>query len=182
MGKPIDQAVLDNDMRRIYGTGDFEHVNYTLIDEPGRRVLAVEAVEKTWGPDYARFGMGLSSDFTGQSSFFTLAASYRKTWLNALGASWRNMVQFGFNNMVASEFYQPLNAEGDYFVAPNISYSNPPCVPLPGPEQHRQLLHQLGPGRPGRWRPVQALWRAAVGIGQRRPAATAGDRVSVPGG
>jgi NTE family protein len=126
VGKPIDQAVLDNDMRRIYGTGDFEHVNYTLIDEPGRRVLAVEAVEKTWGPDYARFGMGLSSDFTGQSSFFTLAASYRKTWLNALGASWRNMVQLGFNNLVASEFHQPLNAEGTYFIAPNISYSNRP--------------------------------------------------------
>jgi hypothetical protein len=35
-GKPINQEALDRDMRRIYGTGDFEHVNYTLIDEPGR--------------------------------------------------------------------------------------------------------------------------------------------------
>ena len=125
-GQPINQEVLDRDMRRIYGTGDFEHVNYTLIDEPGKRVLAVEAVEKTWGPDYVRFGLGLSSDFSSQSSYFNLAASYRKTWINSLGASWRNMVQFGFNNMVASEFYQPLNAEGDYFVAPNISYLTRP--------------------------------------------------------
>jgi NTE family protein len=125
-GQPINQDVLDRDMRRIYGTGDFEHVNYTLIDEPGKRVLAVEAVEKTWGPDYVRFGLGLSSDFSSQSSFFNLAASYRKTWINSLGASWRNMVQFGFNNIVASEFYQPLNAEGDYFVAPNISYLTRP--------------------------------------------------------
>ena len=125
-GKPINQEVLDRDMRRIYGTGDFEHVNYTLIDEPGRRVLAVDAVEKSWGPDYVRFGIGLSSDFSSQSSFFNLAASYRKTWINSLGASWRNMVQFGFNNMVASEFYQPLNAEGEYFVAPTISYLTRP--------------------------------------------------------
>jgi NTE family protein len=125
-GKPIDQEKLDRDMRRIYGTGDFEHVNYTLIDEPGKRVLAVEAVEKTWGPDYVRFGLGLSSDFTSQSSFFNLAASYRKTWINSLGASWRSMVQFGFNNLIFSEFYQPLNAEGDYFVAPNISFASRP--------------------------------------------------------
>lgn len=27
-GKPIDQKKLDNDMRLLYGTGDFEHVNY----------------------------------------------------------------------------------------------------------------------------------------------------------
>ena len=125
-GQPINQEALDRDMRRIYGTGDFEHVNYTLIDGPGKRVLAVDAVEKTWGPDYVRFGLGLSSDFSSQSSYFNLAASYRKTWINSLGASWRNMVQFGFNNMVASEFYQPLNAEGDYFVAPNISYLTRP--------------------------------------------------------
>ena len=83
-------------------------------------------MEKSWGPDYVRFGIGLSSDFSSQSSFFNLAASYRKTWINSLGASWRNMVQFGFNNMVASEFYQPLNAEGEYFVAPTISYLTRP--------------------------------------------------------
>jgi len=125
-GQPIKQDVLDKDMRRIYGTGDFEHVNYTLIDEPGKRVLAVEAVEKTWGPDYVRFGLGLSSDFTSQSSFFNLAASYRKTWINSLGASWRSMVQFGFNNLIFSEFYQPLNPEGTFFVAPNVSFLTRP--------------------------------------------------------
>ncbi len=124
--EPINQDKLDRDMRRIYGTGDFEHVNYRLIDEPGRRVLAVEAIEKSWGPDYLRFGLGLSSDFTSNSSFFNLAASYRKTWINSLGASWRTLVQFGFNNIVASEFYQPLNAEGTYFVAPNLSYTTRP--------------------------------------------------------
>jgi NTE family protein len=50
-GQPIDQKVLDADMRRLYGTGDFEHVNYRIIEEPGRRVLAVDAVEKSWGPN-----------------------------------------------------------------------------------------------------------------------------------
>ncbi len=132
VGQPINQDVLDKDLRRIYGTGDFEHVNYTLIDEPGKRTLAIEAVEKTWGPNYVRFGLGLSSDFSSQSSFFNLAASYRKTWINSLGASWRNMVQFGFNNLISSEFYQPLNAEGTYFVAPSVSYFTRPIYLFQG--------------------------------------------------
>ena len=132
VGQPINQDVLDKDLRRIYGTGDFEHVNYTLIDEPGKRTLAIEAVEKTWGPNYVRFGLGLSSDFSSQSSFFNLAASYRKTWINSLGASWRTMVQFGFNNFIGTEFYQPLNAEGTYFVAPSISYLTRPIYLFQG--------------------------------------------------
>ncbi len=107
-GKPIDQGKLDSDMRRIYGTGDFEHVNYRFLEERGRRVLAVDAVEKAWGPDYLRFGLGLSSDFGGDA-YFNLLASYRKTWLNSLGAEWRTDVQFGNTRGLVSEFYQPLD-------------------------------------------------------------------------
>ena len=119
-GQPIDQEVLDGDMRRIYGTGDFEHVNYRFIEEPNRRVLAVDAVEKVWGPDYLRFGLGLSSDFSGDA-FFNVLASYRKTWLNSLGAEWRTDLQIGRTSSLKTEFYQPLNAKGWFFVAPNAS-------------------------------------------------------------
>jgi NTE family protein len=121
VGKPVDQKVLDADMRRIYGTGDFEHVNYRYLEEPGRRVLAVEAAEKSWGPDYLRFGLGLSSDFTGDA-FFNLLASYRQTWLNSLGAEWRNDIQFGRTSRLATEFYQPLDARNYFFIAPNASF------------------------------------------------------------
>ena len=50
LGQPIDQHVLDGDMRRIYGTDNFEHVNYRFVEEPSKRVLAVDAIEKSWGP------------------------------------------------------------------------------------------------------------------------------------
>ncbi len=89
---------------------DFEHVNYRFIEEPGRRVLAVDAVEKSWGPDYLRFGLGLSSDLQGDA-YFNLLASYRKTWLNTLGAEWRNDLQIGRTSSFTTEFYQPLDAQ-----------------------------------------------------------------------
>lgn len=120
-GKPIDQAKLDADLRRIYGTGDFEHVNYRYLEEPGRRVMAIEAVEKSWGPDYLRFGLGLSSDFTGDA-YFNLLASHRKTWVNSLGAEWRNDIQFGRTSLLSTEFYQPLDTRNYFFIAPRASY------------------------------------------------------------
>lgn len=117
--QPIDQQVLDRDLRRVYGSGDFEHVNYSLLEEPGKRVLAVDAVEKSWGPDYLRFGLGLSSDFQGDA-FFNILASYRKTWLNSLGAEWRNDLQVGRTSAFRSEFYQPLDERQYFFVAPRF--------------------------------------------------------------
>jgi NTE family protein len=117
-GKPLDQQVLDADMRRLYGTGDYEHVTFRFMDVPGSRVLEVVPVEKSWGPDYLRFGLGLSTDFKGDA-FFNLLASYRKTWLNSLGAEWRTDLQVGRTTQLVTEWYQPLNAEGSFFVAPH---------------------------------------------------------------
>jgi NTE family protein len=79
-GEPIDQATLDADMRRLYGTGDFERVNYRLVDEQSKTILAVDAVEKTWGPNYLRFGIGLSSDF--REDAFQRDRQLSATWMN----------------------------------------------------------------------------------------------------
>ena len=119
-GAPISQATLDADMRRLYGTGDFEHVNYRYLEEPGKRVLSVNAVEKSWGPNYLRFGLGLSSDFSGDS-YFNLLASYRKSWINAYGAEWRTDLQIGRSMSLGTEFYQPLEPAGRFFIAPHAA-------------------------------------------------------------
>ncbi|HBO82549.1 MULTISPECIES: patatin-like phospholipase family protein [unclassified Cupriavidus] len=124
-GEPITQATLDRDMRRLFGTGDFEHVNYRFLEEPGKRVLSVDAIEKSYGPDYLRFGLGLSTDFRGDA-YFNLLASYRRTWLNSLGAEWRTDVQVGQTSSLVSEFYQPLDTRQLFFVAPRIELERRP--------------------------------------------------------
>jgi NTE family protein len=116
-GEPIDQARLDRDMRRLYGMGDFEHVGYRFLEEPGRRVLAVDAIEKSWGPNYLRFGLGLSSDFRGDA-YWNALASYRMTWLNPLGAEWRTDLQVGTTSRLHTELYQPFDVRQYFFVAP----------------------------------------------------------------
>lgn len=133
VGDPLDISTLDLDMRRIYGRGDFEHVGYKLIDEPDRRILAVQAVEKAWGPTYVRFGLSLSSDFRGDNAF-NLLASIRRTWLNRLGGEWRADAQVGNDGLLFTEFYQPLVASQYFFIAPRAELARGPADIYGGPD------------------------------------------------
>ena len=107
------------DLRRVFGTRDYESISYRIVgDDYGPRAMIIEPREKAWGPDYLRFGLALASDFQGDNQFNALV-QYRKSWLNRLGGEWTTEAQVGQNNRVSTEFYQPLNEEGKWFVAPN---------------------------------------------------------------
>ncbi len=121
--EPIKDETLAADMRRLYGRGDFEGIDYHIENSNGVRTLLIEPREKSWGPDYLRFGIGLSSDFTGESSF-SLLGSYRQTWLNRLGGEWVNEAQLGRTNGLRTEFYQPLNEAGRFFSSTYALYQN----------------------------------------------------------
>ena len=55
-----------------------------------------------------------------------MRASYRRTWLNSLGAEWRNEVQLGRTNSLLSELYQPLTLDGLIFVATRVELARQP--------------------------------------------------------
>ena len=175
VGSPLDVATLDLDMRRIYGRGDFEHVGYKLIDEPDRRILAVQAVEKAWGPTYVRFGLSLASDFQGDNAF-NLLASIRRTWLNRLGGEWRADAQVGNDGLLFTEFYQPLVPSQYFFIAPRAQIATGPADiyggPTATPGGALQHHHRHGRARPGQ--PVHQVRRTARGRAgrplRRRPA------------
>jgi NTE family protein len=116
-GEPLTEEEISADLRRVYGRGDFESVDYRIQDEPGGRVLIIEPREKESGPDYLRFGLGLATDFEGES-LFNLLVSYRRTWLNRLGGEWLTEAQVGQDTHLFTEFFQPVEARGRYFVAP----------------------------------------------------------------
>jgi len=116
-GEPLKGETIAADLRRIYGRGDFESIDYRVMEQPGTRVMVIQPREKSWGPDYLRFGVGLASDFHGENNFSALV-SYRRTWLNRLGGEWLNEVQVGQVSRLFSEFYQPVDERGRFFVAP----------------------------------------------------------------
>lgn len=113
-GEPLSEVTIGADLRRIYGRGDFESVDYHLSNDGGPRAMVITPREKLWGPDYLRFGLGLESDFQG-SNAFNLLVQYRKTWLNRLGAEWLTEAQMGQDTHLTTEFFQPLHEAGIWF-------------------------------------------------------------------
>ena len=49
-GEPLTEEKLAADLRRIYGRGDFESVDYNISQEPGKRVLDDRGAGKDVGP------------------------------------------------------------------------------------------------------------------------------------
>jgi NTE family protein len=119
-GEPLTEVKVGEDLRRIYGRGDFESIDYRIAEESGKRVMVIQPQEKSWGPTYLRFGLGIATDFQGESNVSVLL-SHRQTWLNRLGGEWLNELKIGTNNSLYSEFYQPVDERGTWFVAPYAS-------------------------------------------------------------
>ena len=119
-GEPLDLETLGEDLTRIYAIGDFEKVQFSIIEEDGQTGLLIDTVAKAWGPSYLRFGLTISEDFAG-GSHYTFLASHTFTQLNGLGAEWKTEVEIGQTLALTTEFYQPLAYSGLFFVAPRLT-------------------------------------------------------------
>jgi NTE family protein len=124
VGEPLDRDTIDLDMRRVFGRGDFENVNYTMDDGDGTQTLVVLVKERPQ-THYLRFGLELDADL-GKQSNFNLYASHRAKWLNRWGGEWRNDLVLGSNVLLGTEFYQPLGPKQYFFVVPRVQYSVAP--------------------------------------------------------
>jgi len=116
---------LHRNLTTIYGRGDFERLDYRLRDDREGRSLVVEGIEKSWGPNYLKFGLGYSSDFD-EEQRFNFSVMHRMTWLNSLGAEWRNDLTFGYVNQFHTEFYQPFTRRIGVFAAPWLDLKKEP--------------------------------------------------------
>ena len=124
-GQPLDVPRVEQDLRLLAATGDYERVDYHLERQgaAGSEALVVRLRENDWGPNYLRMGLDLRTDFEGQSAF-NLRLSHNRRWLNGSGAEWRNRLQLGENTAASTEIYQPLGAHGDQFVSAHIGGGN----------------------------------------------------------
>jgi NTE family protein len=122
VGKPLDLDQVGKRITELYGLGNFETLDYTLVDQgegAGEESgLEVRARRKSWGPNYLRFGLNLEDDFQGNSRY-NAAVRFVLTEINDLGAENLTDLQIGSDPKIVSEFYQPLNASRTWFVAPS---------------------------------------------------------------
>src|SRR5690606_14138591 len=115
IGRPLNQKTLDEDVRRIHGLGYFGKVGYFINQTTTGNELVINAREKSWGPNYLRFGLNIEENFDGESNY-NIATNYTFTALNRLGAEWVNHIAIGSEPLVYTEIYQPLSCQPSFYV------------------------------------------------------------------
>lgn len=131
VGKPLDPETLQRELSSLYALDLFETIDYSLVEDDGHTGLEMDLRRKSWGPNYARFGLNLEDDFEGNSRY-NAAMRFIMTELNALGGEWLTDLQIGENPRIFTEFYQPLSLASRYFVAPQFDFEERSVFTLQG--------------------------------------------------
>jgi len=122
----LDRDQLERAISAWNATGDFDRIGYSLLPESGGQDLVVEVVERAWGPNYLRFGLGAAAD-SKQNGVFDILFGFRRPRLNASGGEFKAEYQFGTVSRLAAEFFQPLNrGEVRGFVTPRLLVEDVP--------------------------------------------------------
>lgn len=114
--EPFKMSTLEGDLSRLYGRGEFEQIDYQLMTVGKQTGVVINVVEKSWGPNFLRFGTSLSTDFQGET-FFNLLLGHRRVWLNSWGGEWTNEVILGSTRRYATELHQPIPLGNNLFVS-----------------------------------------------------------------
>jgi NTE family protein len=120
-GEVVTRGELLGDVGRVYALGDFERVTYIQTGPPGARVLEITPVEKSWGPDFFRFDVGLAGDLEGGLEAL-LRLDHNRTWLNPRGGQWHTGLQVGEQWLLETDLYQPIDVRQRFFVQPLARY------------------------------------------------------------
>lgn len=121
-GDVVDTAAISVEAQRMSALQDFDSVGYRLDGDRQSPTLTWLPREKNWGPDYLTLDLGAYASQDGDLRF-ALYGRHVRTWINSLGAQWRNEVQVGGQTLIATSFFQPFDAAHRFFVEPRAFYS-----------------------------------------------------------
>jgi NTE family protein len=185
VGKPLDPARLEHDVGEIYGLGNYQQIDYRIIDRDGAKGLEIIPVDKPWGPVFGRFGFQLDDDFEGRSEYL-VSAEITASSINRFGAEWRNTIWAGRIGGVYSEFHQPFGLGSPGYVMPYLLWRNED-VPLFDDKAEQQLaeyrINRRNLGLEGGWTPASYwLLSAALERGRDNGKLRVGDPTAFPRG
>lgn len=118
-GDPFDLPSIKRDLNQVYGLGDFQKVDVVVKPKADGADLTIRASEKPWGPNYLRFNFNMFTEIEGQTEVNALG-DLIFTRLNSYGGEWRTDLQLGTTMGIFSEFFQPFDYDGLFFIAPSI--------------------------------------------------------------
>lgn len=121
IGDVVDKNTLEQGIKNIYALDKFERVNAEFIDTDAGRILVLNTQAKSWGPNYFQLGFSWEDDFS-LDSVVSLDVAYTITDLTQYGGEWRNELRLGFEKLLSTEFYLPLDSDQRFFARTELSY------------------------------------------------------------
>jgi len=121
-GDVVDAAAISKEAERMSALQDFDSVGYRLDGDRQSPTLTWLPHEKDWGPNYLTFDIGAYASQDGDLRF-ALYGRHVRTWVNSLGAQWRNEAQVGGQTLLSTSFFQPLDVAQRVVVEPRVFYS-----------------------------------------------------------
>jgi NTE family protein len=122
-GGTVTTEQISEGVERMAALQDIASVSYELKGDPGNTTLEWLPTVKSWGPNYLKIDLGLYSDTSGDDRGFALYLAHERNWINRLGGQWRNELQLGTVQFLATSFYQPLDVAQRFFVEPKIFWN-----------------------------------------------------------
>lgn len=123
LGSILNKTQLQLAINRVYAIDEFEQVDAEFVDLPQGRKLILITRAKSWGPNYFKFGFNLESDFA-NGSVVDLDFAFIQNEMTRFGGTWKNEIKLGWESMLASEFYLPLEEQQHYFVRARVQYAH----------------------------------------------------------
>lgn len=116
-GQPLDPEIIEATVKSAYGEGQYERITWREVERDGEQGIEVTPVDKGWGPNFLKFGLGISDDLSGDSSY-QLGADLRVTGIGDRGGEWRTFAQLGSRTGIATEYYQRFGELGSLYLRP----------------------------------------------------------------
>ena len=122
VGKPLDVAVLEHDLKELSGLDRYETIRWQLTtNASGETGLTIRATEKQNAPPFLMLGVNLENT-TSDEFRLSLAARYLRFDVLGSGSELRLDASVGSDPSVGAELYYPVWR--NTFVAPAVGISN----------------------------------------------------------
>ncbi|MGL1958917.1 MAG: patatin-like phospholipase family protein [Colwellia sp.] len=122
VGDVVTKEALKSAINSVYSLNEFESVDADFVDLPEGRQLTLTTKKKSWGPDYLHFGFSLQTDFS-YKSIIAIDLAYIQHDITPNGGEWRNEAKIGWESMIATEIYQPLDQSQHFFSRARVEYA-----------------------------------------------------------
>ncbi len=110
LGKPFHEQEVAVLIDRLYTSGYFEQVSYSLEQIQGDKyALVVLVQEKPYGPHFVKTSLGFSTELGGVNQF-SFGVGYRRPWLTPQGLELLVDARLGTQSELSGRLFQPLSS------------------------------------------------------------------------